>query len=304
MSEEKKSALIFPAFAHEYPADPFGGIHDLEVRFNSLLDQASRDVDPGLLSLDFVSNDFLDNELRTQYVTYIYSCSLSDHFKSKGLSACYTAGYSMGIYSSLYHSGVTTFIDGLLLIRAAYLAIKKITRDRKFGMCSIIGLSRQDISELIQGHGLEVGITNQNSEYAFVLSGTQKDILTLTELSKAEGALHTHLLKVMLPYHSTLLNATGENFREFIGTIPFNSSSARIISLRDQRLMEHPDDLKEEVISNLFTPLNWYLTQLALEKLGVNVFIETGFGNGLAKNSKFIEGNYKFHTAMGYLKNI
>jgi hypothetical protein len=68
--------------------------------------------------------------------------------------------------------------------------------------------------------------------------------------------------------------------------------------------MNDPEDLKIEVINNLFTPLNWYKTQIALLQLGVNVFIECGFGNGLVKNAKFIEGNYKFYSAANYLRNL
>jgi [acyl-carrier-protein] S-malonyltransferase len=304
LSEEKKSAFIFPAFAHDYPDDPFSGLKDFENIFHCFLKQAARDVDEDLIIFNSVSKNFLEDEVRTQYITYIYSCALSENFKRNGISPCFTAGYSMGIYSSLFHSGVISFIDGLLLIRSAYHAIKKVTGDGKFGMCSVIGLSREDISDVIQSQVLEVGITNQNSQYAFVLSGTLKDIVVLTDLVIAEGALHTHLLKVMLPYHSTILNETKEIFIEFIKSIHFNNPSTKIISLIDQRIINDPEDLKIEVINNLFTPLNWYKTQLELQRMGLNLFIECGFGNGLVKNAKFIEGNYKFYSAANYLRNL
>ena len=302
MSEEKKTAFIFPAFAHEYPDDLFGGSGDFEHIFYLFLKQASSEVDLDLNNFNSVLNNFLEDEVRTQYITYLYSCSLSKYFKKKGISPCFTAGYSMGIYSSLFHSEVTSFNAGLLLIRSAYHAIKSITGDGNFGMCSVIGLSRKDITELIQSHELEVGITNQNSQYAFVLSGTLKDIMILTDIAKAEGALHTHLLKVMLPYHSTILNETKESFSEFINSIHFNPPSTSIISLIDQRIVYEPEDLKKEVVNNLFTPLNWYKTQLELQNAGVNLFIECGFGNGLVKNARFIDGDFKFYSALDYLR--
>ena len=302
MSEEKKTAFIFPAFAHEYPDNPFGGSRDFEHIFHLFLKQASRDIDEDLINFNSVSNNFLEEEVRTQYITYLYSCSLSEYFKRKGISPCFTTGYSMGIYSSLFHSGVISFTDGLLLIRSAYNVIKKVTCDGKFGMCSVVGLSRKDITEVIQSHGLEVGITNQNSQYAFVLSGTLKDILVLTDVVKAEGALHTNLFKVKLPYHSTILNETGEGFSQLIKSIRFNNPATKIVSLIDQRIMNDPEDLKIEVVNNLFTPLNWYETQLELEKLGVNVFVECGFGDGLVKNARFIDGDFKFYRALDYLR--
>jgi [acyl-carrier-protein] S-malonyltransferase len=210
----------------------------------------------------------------------------------------------MGIYSSLFYSGATTFTDGLQLIRSAYHSIKRITGDRKFGMCSIIGLNRTDISDLIRELGSEAGITNQNSPYAFVLSGTLTDILLLIGRAKSEGALHTTLLKVMLPYHSTLLNETRDIFGEFISSMEFNRPKSNIISLIDQRIMSDPEDLKKEVVNNLFTPLNWYQTQMELLQAGVNLFIECGFGNGLTKNARFIEGDFKFYSALDFLKRM
>ena len=88
MSEEKKSAFIFPAFAHEYPDDPFGGFEDFGHIFQLFLKQASKDVDEDLINFNSVSNNFLEDEIRTQYITYIYSCSLSEYFKEKGVLSC------------------------------------------------------------------------------------------------------------------------------------------------------------------------------------------------------------------------
>jgi hypothetical protein len=56
------------------------------------------------------------------------------------------------------------------------------------------------------------------------------------------------------------------------------------------------------VVKNLFTPLNWFRTQSELIKSGINLFIECGMGKNLVKNSKFIEGDYKFYSVCDYLK--
>jgi malonyl CoA-acyl carrier protein transacylase len=64
-----------------------------------------------------------------------------------------------------------------------------------------------------------------------------------------------------------------------------------IVSLVDQEILLEEDLLKQEVVRNLFTPLNWYQTQLYLQELGVNRFIECGSGKGLVKNARFIEGD-------------
>jgi [acyl-carrier-protein] S-malonyltransferase len=302
LTQQYKSAFIFPAFINEYPENPFGGLEELHIRFENLLEQSSALVDPNLAEFDFASNHFLWDELKTQYLTYIYSCSVADILGKRKIVPALSAGYSMGIYAAIVHAQVVTFEDGLFLIKNAYETIKNTVQDKKYGMCSIIGLSRTDIESLIHLLNLPVEITNQNSDFAFVLSGLYKDMLILLNEAIAEGALHTHLLNVTLPYHSEFLKETKNPFNDFVGTIRFADPRTKIISLVDQKILQDPIDIREEIIKNLFTPLNWYQTQSHLIRSGVNCFVECGPGKNLVKNSKFIEGDYKFTSVCDYLK--
>ena len=302
MTKYTQPAFIFPAFINEYPENPFSGLQELQDRFQFLLTEAASLVEPDLAVFDFISNHFLWDELKTQYLTYIYSVAAAEILVKKNIKPAYSAGYSMGIYAALVHAKVVAFSDGLLLIRKAYETIRNIVQDKKYGMCSIIGLSREDITNLILSHNLHAGITNQNSSFAFVISGFLEDLLSLLKAAAEEGALHTHLLKVSFPYHSAFLRETKNEFSEYIETSRFEKPQTKIISLVDQQILEDPADIKEEVIQNLFTPLNWNKTQKELLRSGVNLFVECGPGKNLVKNSKFIEGDFKFYNACDYLK--
>jgi malonyl CoA-acyl carrier protein transacylase len=304
LTQHKKSAFIFPAFINEYPENPFSGFQELQDRFQDLLMEASSLVDPDLAGFDFISNHFLWDELKTQYLTYIYSCAVTEVLDKKRLIPAYSAGYSMGIYAALVHAKVVTFDDGLLLIKKAYETIREIVQDKKYGMCSIIGLSREDINSLIDSQNLHVQITNQNSSFTFVISGLYEDIMSLLKTATDEGALHTHLLNVSLPYHSDYLRETKPAFSDFIKKIRFANPQTKILSLIDQQIPEDPADIIEEVINNLFTPLNWYQTQSELLRFGVNLFVECGLGKNLMKNSKFIEGEFKFYSVCDYIKKL
>lgn len=304
MTQHKNSAFIFPAFINEYPENPFSGLQELQDRFQDLLTEASSLVDPDLAHFDFISNHFLWDELKTQYLTYIYSCAVADVLSEKKIIPAYSAGYSMGIYAALFHAQVVTFSDGLFLIRKAYETIRNIVKDKKYGMCSIIGLSREDIVSLIRLHNLHVEITNQNSSFAFVVSGVHSDILNLLHAATAEGALHTHLLKVSLPYHSFFLRETKYIFSGFIEKMLFKNPQTKIITLVDQQILEDPLVIKKEVIRNLFTPLNWFQTQSELMKAGVTLFLECGPGKNLVKNSKFITGEYQFLKLSDFFKRL
>jgi malonyl CoA-acyl carrier protein transacylase len=297
---QKKLAFIFPPFASEYPADPFSDLPGFDICFEKFLSRAAEFADPDLVRFNCSSSTFLEDELKTQYISYIQACSLVSWFREKGVVPGYATGYSMGIYAALYQSEVISFLDGLVLIRQAYKEIKKVTLDRDYGMCAIIGLNKDDIMELMVKEELELEIAIQNSVCAFSISGCSADIRKLLDLAQQEGALSTRMLNVSVPYHSRFLTETGQGFGEFIAQMQFRSPRMPIVSLVDQEILLEEHTLRQEVVRNLFTPLNWYQTQLYLQELGVNRFVECGPGKGLVKNARFIEGDAVSMTANSF----
>jgi len=301
LTRKEKSAFIFPAFVHSYPEDPFAGLPGAEDFFTSLLEQVSLHTGFDLTRFNYSFNNLSDNELFTQFITYCYSVTLANILQRKGYNPDFGTGYSMGIYAALVATDVISFADGIDLIKNAHEAITSITGREKYGMCSIIGLNRDDIISVIHTEDLRVGITNQNGEFAFVLSGTKDDIHRFIEYAIAEGALHTREIITSIPYHSALLKETAIPFGFFVNNLVFKQPHYGIVSLIDQKILTDPFQLKQEVIRNLFYPLNWYKTQLKLVNMGVCQFVECGFGNSLAKNSKFIEGDYQFLSVTRFL---
>jgi len=297
---QKKLAFVFPPFASDYPDDPFSNLIGFDDCFRKYLSRAAEFADPDLIKFDIASSTFLDDELKTQYISYIQACSLVSWFRAKGVVPAYCSGYSMGIYAALFQSEVISFLDGLVLIRQAYKEIEKITGNQQFGMCAIIGLNLDDMDQLIHKENLDLKLAIQNSVCSFSFSGKAGDITRLTESAQKEGALSTRVLNVSVPYHSTFLKETEASFREFVNQMQFRSPKMPIVSLVDQELLLEEHALKEEVVRNLFTPLNWYETQLYLQELGVHRFVECGSGKGIVKNARFIEGDAVSYTANSF----
>ena len=297
---QKKLAFVFPPFASDYPDDPFSNLTGFDACFRKFLSRAAEFADPELIQFAIPANTFLNDELKTQYISYIQACSLVVWFREKGVIPAYCSGYSMGIYAALFQSEVISFLDGLVLIRQAYKEIRKITGEGEFGMCSIIGLNQNDVEQLIMNEKMQLKLAIQSSVCSFSISGIAEDILKLTESAQKEGALSTRVLNVSVPYHSIYLKDTLIGFGEFVNQMQFRSPKIPIVSLIDQEIMLEEHALKNEVVRNLFTALNWYETQLYLQELGVHQFVECGSGKGIVKNARFIEGDAVFFTANSF----
>lgn len=234
----------------------------------------------------------MDDELKSQYISYIYSCSVADILKSREVKPSFVSGYSMGIYAALFYCGSVTFKDGLLLVKSAWEKISKVTVEGKYGMGMIVGLTEPDIVDLLHGSG-DIRICNQNNLHTFIISGTYDAVKSVLSSAKAEGALRTNLLPVSKPYHSDFIQGAVPEFSAIVREMTFMDPAHKYISNIGQKIILTPDELREEVISNLYCRMNWFNAMNYLIAMGADVFFECGAGDGLTRNFRFIEGNIK-----------
>lgn len=291
---EHTVAFVFPAFANDYSEHPGSKLHGFSDLFQKHLDTARKTAEPELTGFDFETRNFLDDELLTQFVTYIYSCAASDVLMNSGLKPSCTSGYSMGIYAALYHSGSIDFTDGLRLIRMAYQSILKYTTGRSYSMGTLIGLEKKDILRIMDKTGNNLEITNQNSPYAFVISGAEDQVMRALETAREEGALHTRQLNVKTPYHAGFLRDAANDFAKAVLEIPITTPSVPMVSVINATVLKNAEAVREELTNNLFHHLNWYGTLKTILGMGVKTLIECGPSKGLVKNARFVEGDFRF----------
>jgi len=291
---EDNIALIFPAFISDYRDDPsleFPAFRDV---FQALLIKAAGYVDKELLSFHPESNPMLQDELRNQYISYIYGCSCADILLKSGVKPGMIAGYSMGIYASLFTAGSISFETGLSFIQKAYAAIRKVLPHRQYGMCGVIGLSEKDIREIALHHSLNLMIVNRNSDYSFILAGESFHINVFLLKAREEGALHARSLGVTIPYHTNLLEEAAKDLSHAVFNADIQAPAIPIISVLNQDMIINGDRARNEVVNNIHTPFDWLVTQQQMFSSGIRTFTECGPSQALRKNSKFIPGAGKF----------
>ncbi len=287
---DNQIAFVFPAFPGDYTDHPGKTLPGFEEQFNLLLARAAVFTDPELAGFSFDDCNFLQDELRTQYITYIYSCAVSVVLRKAHISPVITAGYSMGIYAALFDTGAVSFETGLQLIRCAYISLRASLGNEGYGMGTFIGLSESDIQQLIDQSNLRIEITNQNAAFSFVVSGYLNDIHKLIELAKEEGALHARDLAVSIPYHSSYLKEGATDFANQTDHLTINAPESPVLSMIDQISLSTPEIIRQEIFRNLFQPLQWYKTMQVILSRNISDYVECGPSNGLAKNAKFVDG--------------
>lgn len=260
-----------------------------------MLSSASAILENDLTGFDTEDNNFLDDELKSQYISYIYSCAVSDILKYQGIKAGFVSGYSMGIYAALYYCGAIGFVEGLWLIRHAWDSISESCGDHKHGMGMIIGLEKQEVLKWCDDAG-DTWICNQNNPHTYLISGRLESVNRILSLAKEEGALRANRLPVSKPYHTEVLKEASDSLRTKIERLNFNDPEVPYISSINGKIISTGFDFKEEVILNIYHRMNWYETMKSLVEHGTEVFFECGAGDGLTRNFRFIKGEFKAYS--------
>jgi [acyl-carrier-protein] S-malonyltransferase len=292
---EDRISLLFPAIGIEF----FGNERELVRKFTNELNDyfiRAKDVLNLNFQINFSDEHYLKNELESQFLTYLYSCVISNIIKNNNIKIEYAAGYSMGLYSALYFAGAVTFEEGLLLIRSAFDNSINVLKNIDFAMAGIIGLEEKFLIDLINKNFSSIEIINRNNPHSLVVSGLKNEINELLLTARDEGALNTKILPVSAPYHTKFVKEAGVLFYNFIKSIKIKSASSKLVSGIDQRIFTTKDEIENELLNNLLIRMNWNNTMNKLIELKSNIMIECGPGNSLYKNGKFIEGDFKIYT--------
>lgn len=291
-----KTAFIFPAFISEIPHKELKFLDQNNIDLNTYIHKISAALNINLPNFSFDSEDYVKNELYAQLLAYAFSCAFNDIIISKGIKPDFLAGYSMGIYASIYSAKSVDFEDGARLIYHAYKLVEDLTKTKLYGMAAIIGLSINDVHSLIIKYTPDLEIINVNNELSLVLAGKKIDIEIILQKAKDEGAITTAKLTVDTPYHSKYLLKYAEPFSEFIHGISFNEPQIPVISTYDQRKITEITEIKTELIFNLTQKIHWHKTMQKLLENNVTEMYECGAGKDLKKISRFICGEYQMKS--------
>lgn len=290
--QKESFAYIFPPFTNDFRDHPFRD----DLQFKSILERLCREY----LTADQASvfntlhTEVIDNELLSQELTYLYCLAVMERFTENERRPSMVAGYSMGLYAALCCAVSIEKQDGMDLLREAWHLCRQHTAGIRYGMAAIIGLERRDIEELIRKPGHRVVISNQNADLSWIISGIEDEISQLCSAARLEGALNVRSLPATIPYHHPVLSKIADDFRAIANRIRVLRTEIPLISLIDQKVIRETDEIRDELVRNLYTPLCWMATFHVMENSGITSFVEYGPSRQLVRNARFLSRKSRF----------
>ena len=225
-----------------------------------------------------------DEDLRqtkvTQPAIFLHSVILAkvlgDKFKPEMV-----AGHSLGEFSALVANGALSFEDGLTLVSKRAMAMQKACETKPSTMAAILGLDDAVVEDICTSISEVVVPANYNSPGQLVISGSMKGIEIACEKLKEAGAKRALPLKVGGAFHSPLMEPARIELAQAIEATPFATPICPIYQNVDAKPYTNPEDIKQNLIAQLTSPVRWTQIMLNMINDGATSFTELGPGNVL-----------------------
>jgi [acyl-carrier-protein] S-malonyltransferase len=188
----------------------------------------------------------------------------------------YVAGHSLGEYSALVAAGALQLADAVRLVRRRGELMEQYGQG---GMIAVLGIDDEALQVVANESGTEVA--NFNAPGQTTLSGTE-DALAVAEMAaKARGARRVIRLPVNGAFHSSLMRPVADALRADIERTPVVKPRVPLVSNVNAEPIAHPDDIRNELVEQNWSSVQWTRSVETMIELGVTHFYEIGAGSVL-----------------------
>ena len=283
-------AYIFPGQGSQFT----GMCQDLFLKYDTikpLFTKAEEILEFDISKIMFEgSKEELTQTKVTQPAIFIHSMAilkiLGESFKPD-----LVAGHSLGEFSALVASGVINYESGLKLVSIRAKAMQKSCEKTNGTMAAILALDNNIIEQTCKEIEGVVVAANYNCPGQVVISGELNAVKLACEKLSNAGARRALLLPVGGAFHSELMIDAKKELSLAIEKASFNKPICPIYQNVNAKAETSVEKIKENLISQLTSPVKWNQSIDQMIKNGTTQFIEIGPGKVLQGLVKKIDRN-------------
>ena len=284
------NAYIFPGQGAQYPE------MGLELYNNSdlakdLFEKANVLLEFNITEIMFGGSvEDLKQTKVTQPAIFLHSVILSKTL-GDNFNPDMVAGHSLGEFSALVANNTLSFEDGLRLVSARAKAMQKACDNNPGTMAAVLGLENNIVEEVCKGIDGIVVAANYNCPGQLVISGEIEGINLACEKLKESGARRALVLPVGGAFHSPLMEDAKQELEDAIKNTVFNKPICPVYQNVSAEAVSDETKIKENLISQLTSPVKWTQSVEKMIQDGGNNFIEIGPGKVLQGLVRKINSN-------------
>lgn len=219
----------------------------------------------------------------TQPAIFLHSVILAKHITD--FQPQMVAGHSLGEFSALVAAGAMDFEDGLRLVAIRAQAMQKACETAPGAMAAILMLPDTTVekicSDVTKETGENVVAANYNCDGQVVISGTINAVDRACARCKEAGARRALPLPVGGAFHSPLMESARAELAKAIEETDFHEPICPIYQNVTAQATSSPAEIKNNLLSQLTSPVRWTQSVRKMFEDGAEEFIEIGPGKVL-----------------------
>lgn len=201
------------------------------------------------------------------------------------------AGHSLGEYSALVCAGVIDFKAAIMAVNKRGRYMQSAVPAGTGGMAAIIGMDDRRIDDICrQVAGDEVvAAANFNSPGQTVIAGDKAAVERAMAACKEAGAKRALPLNVSVPSHCALMKPAADRLAADLAALEFRKPELPVVQNINGRATRQPGEIRENLLKQLYMPVQWVDTIYCMRDFGVAKVVECGPGKVLGGLIKRIQ---------------
>lgn len=187
-----------------------------------------------------------------------------------GVAPSVVAGHSLGEYTALVAAGSLKFEDAVKLVRTRAELMQNAVPQGEGAMAAILGLDDDKVREICAAAEQNdvVEAVNFNSQGQVVIAGNAAAVERAMLAAKEAGAKRALPLPVSVPSHCRLMKPAAEQLAVALENVAIAAPHIRVIHNVDVASHSNPDDIKNALVRQLYSPVRWTETVQLLANEG------------------------------------
>lgn len=203
---------------------------------------------------------------------------------SKGLTASFVAGHSLGEYSANVAAGTLSFADAVRAVKNRGRYMQEAVPVGTGAMAAVIGLDAALVAQACAeaSNGDVVTPANLNGAGQVVIAGSKDAVARAGERAKALGARRVVPLSVSAPFHCALMKPAEVRLAPELRALAVRDPNPPVVANVDATPKRLAADAIEALVAQVCSPVRWEDVLRRLASEGVTTYVEIGPGTVLS----------------------